>query len=341
MIFAPPLPPLGTLVTGNQFPLSLSPEAIFTFVSPSINPGWRPPQTGKLFRWDEIRALEASGKKVLVNGEIMLKTVSTTFAQWLAEELRQLSKLAPTKRTSAIEKIIHNCFDTRAIESRWEEFQRRTATIQLLTNCVFTHLFIVAPILLQHWGLRQCWLGLLLVLLALTTTTSILFRRVHKAYYPGADEERFTHFLTILLAPATTIRAHDVLSRPLLETFHPLAVAKVFCSDQDFREFARGALREVSHPGLPLCPNAEPLAQAAEVNARALLLKTIEGFLKRSGLAPEALLQAPAPTDETCRSYCPRCLAQFTTPTGACTDCGGMDLVALALPTPATKPSSR
>jgi hypothetical protein len=341
LIFAPPLPPLGTLVAGNQFPLSLSPEAVLAFVSPSMNPGWRPPQTGKLFRWDEIRDIETSGKKVLVKGQVLLNAVSTTFAQWLAEELRQLGRLAPSKRASAIEKIIRDRFDTRAIERRWKEFQRQTASTKLLTNCVFTHLFIVAPILLSRWGLRPCWLGLVLGLFAMTITTAILFRRVHKSYYPGADEERFTHFLTILLAPATTIRAHDVLSRPLLESFHPLAIAKVFCSDQEFREFARGTLREVSHPGLPLCPRDELLAQAAEAHTRVVLLKTIEAFLKRNGLAPETLLLPPTPTDEACRSYCPRCLAQFTTPTGACTDCGGLELAPLAASVPGAKPALR
>ena len=35
----------------------------------------------------------------------------------------------------------------------------------------------------------------------------------------------------------------------------------------------------------------------------------------------------PAPADETSRAYCPRCLAQFTTTSGTCADCGGVPLV--------------
>src|SRR5947207_2248378 len=46
-IFAPPLPPLGTLLAGSQFPLSLSPETVLAYVAPSVNPGGRPVQTEK------------------------------------------------------------------------------------------------------------------------------------------------------------------------------------------------------------------------------------------------------------------------------------------------------
>src|SRR2546421_4451380 len=230
LVFAPPLPPLGILFRGTQFPISISSEAVLAFVSPSMNPGWRPPQTGKLLRWDEIRDVNSKGKKLLANGELFLTAPSAIYAEWLAGHLRQLQKLAPAKRAKAAEELVRDRFDTREIERRWQEFQKRTAIVPILTNCLFTYLFILAPMLLHRWGLRQCWLGLVIGLLALTTATAILFLRAHKHFYPGANEERFTHFLTILLAPATTIRAQDVLSWPLLETFHPLAIAKVFCS---------------------------------------------------------------------------------------------------------------
>jgi hypothetical protein len=118
-----------------------------------------------------------------------------------------------------------------------------------------------------------------------------------------------------------------VLSRPLLEGFHPLALAKVFCPEQAFRAFARDVWREIRFPGLPLCPCEEPMALAAERHARAVLQQAIERFLAQCGIHPADLAQPPTPNDETCRSYCPRCLAQFTTSEGACADCGGLTLV--------------
>jgi hypothetical protein len=334
LIFLPPLPPLGGILTGTQLPLSISPDAVLAFVSSSINPGWRPPQTGKLFRFDEIRTVEARGKNVLVNGGVLAHVGSPTFAGWLSRELRQLAKTSAAKREQAIKELVRGCFDHRAIESRWQEFQKRTAWIQTLANCVLIHLFLLSPLVLHRWGLRQSWPGLLAGLLALTTATALLFRRAHKHFYPEAGEDRFTHFLTILLAPATTARANDILSRPLLENFHPLAIAKRFCSEKDFREFARQTLREIYHPALPLCPGNDVLAQATERYARALLRTTIEAFLAENGVAPETLLTPPAPSDESCRIYCPRCLAQFTITTGVCADCGGLELAPLDRPKP-------
>ena len=73
VILAHPLPPLGTVLTGNQYPLSLSPEAALAYVAPSINPGWRPAQTGKLVRFDDVREVQARGRAILVNGEVLLK----------------------------------------------------------------------------------------------------------------------------------------------------------------------------------------------------------------------------------------------------------------------------
>jgi hypothetical protein len=285
-------------------------------------------QTGQLVRFADMRNVEVRGRAVRVNDEVLLKAASPTFAGHLAQHLRRLSELAPGQREGAIEEILNGSLDASAIQRRWQEFQQQTRHVRLLTNLLFGYLFVLAPLLIWQLGFRLCWLGLLIGLLALTITTACWFQRAHKTFYPAAEDERFTHFLTILLSPATTIRAHDVLSRPLLETFHPLALAKVFCPEPEFRAFARTVLREIRFPGLPVCPRVEPVAQAAERQARAALRRAVEGFLQHCGLPPEELAQPPTPTDESCRSYCPRCLTQFTTSEGTCADCGGLTLVA-------------
>jgi hypothetical protein len=328
LLLAPPLPPLGTVLTANQYPLSLSPEAALAYVAPSINPGWRPTQTGRLIRWAEVREVRTSGKAVLVNGNLFLKAASPSFAACVAGQLRQLSQLQPSMRQSAIEAFLTQSLDPGAVQRRWQEFRKLTARVRVVTNLLFGYLFVLAPLLIWFLGLRLCWLGLLVGLLALTTTTAVSFHRAHKALYPAAEDERFTHTVILLLSPATTIRAQDVLSRPLLESFHPLALAKVFCPEQEFRAFARSVLREIRFPGLPVCPGAEPAAQRAESHAREALQRAVEAFLKQSGLSLEELAQPPAPADDTCRAYCPRCLSQFTEAAGTCADCGGRALVA-------------
>jgi hypothetical protein len=323
-VLAHPLPPLGTILVGNQYPLSISTDAVLAYVAPCVNPGARLTQSAKLFKFDDIRKVEALGKKVRINGELLLKVGSATYAGRIAQQVDELAKLPPPKREAALREMSRERFDTKAIAERWEVFHKEIVNIRILTNWLFFYLFVFTPILIWRFGFHMVWPTLLAGLLCFTVTTAFLFRRIHKLFYPRAEDDRFTHFLTILLSPATTIRAHDALSRPLLEHFHPLAIAKVFCAEDEFRSFAAAILRDIRHPALPLCPRNEPLAIEAESSGRSLLDETVEEFLKKNNVSIKKLLQPPEPTDRTCVSYCPRCLAQFTTLQGKCDDCGGL-----------------
>lgn len=332
-IFAHPLPPLGTLLTGSQLPLSLSADAVLAFVAPSVNPSWRPEQTGRLVRFDEIRKVEARGKKVRVNGELLIKTASSGYAEYLAAQLRRLGKQSPAERPAAIKELVEHAFDTSKLKTRWEDFVQRSSAVRRLTNVLFVYLFVLVPVLFRFVAFDLLWVVLLVGLLALMTATALKFRLLHKSFYPAAEDERFTHFFTVLLAPATTLRACDMLSKPLLQEYHPLAIARVLCAEPQFRELARQVVREIRHPGLPVCPSAEPLARGTEAQGRAALLSAVEKFLKQSGIELESLCQAPVAVDAMSLSYCPRCLAQFTTKAGLCSDCGGRELVSFAEPT--------
>lgn len=325
-VFAPPLPPLGNILVGSQFPLSLSPDAVLAHVAAAVNPGGRPPQSGRLFAFAEIRSVEARGKKLRVNGEVLLKAGSTAAALHLCETLQRLVKLSPAKRTSAIERLFADSLDVTTIERLWDQFQSHAARLRLLTNLLFAYLFVAAPLLIWRFGLSRTWPPLLLLLLVATISIAVVFRRAHAQLYPTAADERFSHCLMLTLYPALAIRARDLLSRPLFEAFHPLALAKVFCSDSAFREFASRVVREIQYPALPLCPRTEPAAQEAERYSRQTLSHAVQVLLERSGIKPPELLPPPEPADETCRSFCPRCLAQFTTPSGQCADCGGVAL---------------
>jgi hypothetical protein len=326
LILAHPFPPLGNLLLSSQLPLSLSPQAVLAFVASSVNPGGRGPQSGRCFDLDQARNVEAKGKRVCMNGETLLKAPSVTLALHLAQQLRQISQLAPDQRERAIRQIVKESFDTKAIEARWRDFQQRTGSLQMLTNVLFAYLFLAAPAIAWHWEFAHTWVWLVLGLIAWTLPAALLFHRAHKHFFPSAEDERFTGFLLVLLSPATAARAHDLISRHVLETFHPLAMAKVFCTEDELAQFARMVLRELHYPALPQSPRSE-LAERAESFWRALVRAEVESCLKRWQLKPEELLQAPLPTDPTCVSFCPRCHAQFTTAEGQCSDCGGVLLV--------------
>src|SRR5205085_10268815 len=89
-----------------------------------------------------------------------------------------------------------------------------------------------------------------------TIMIALLFSKLHRKIYPADSEQVFKPFLTMLLAAPSAIRAQDILGRPLLEEFHPLAVAKALCRRVEFDRFARVAIRDLHFPILPIVPPA-------------------------------------------------------------------------------------
>lgn len=327
-IVAPPFPPLGSTLIAFQAPFSLGPAGVLWFIANNVNPGWRPYQTARFLDWSSVANLQRHGKKIRFKGEPLFSATTTTRAESLVHQLTQLAKLEPAHRADAIQKSLHAAFDTKAMAARWTSFQTETKLLRWLANSVFGLVFLGAPLLIGFIGLKLVWLWLILALVALTVSAAVQFARVHRQFWPQAGDDRFTHALIIALAPATTIRAVDIASRSLLENFHPLAVAKHFLPPASFQRYARRVLLDLRHPLQPVCPNPRPEAIATEAFFRRALLETVETWLAENQVLPSELCRPPTPADESCRAYCPRCEAQFTTVTGACADCGGISLMA-------------
>jgi hypothetical protein len=327
-IFAPPLPPLSPVFTANQWPCSLGPTGVLFFVATNVNPGWRPAQSGRFLTWTEVEQVELRGKKLRLNTELIWAAPTTTLARQLFETLRDIARLAPEARAAAIETQLRETLDEKSLSARLTEFHQRTRPIRMLTNALFVWIFVIAPLAFSVIGLRLTWIPLAVGLLGLNLAIAILFARHHRHFFPAANDDRFTQSLIIALAPATTLRARDFISRAVLENFHPLAVAHNFLAPPTFQRAARPWLRDLRHPVRPLCPSSKPEAIEAELFFRTTLLRLTEQWLRAQKLSPDELGKPPAPADASCRAYCPRCEAQFTTPTGVCADCGGIPLAA-------------
>ncbi len=326
-VLAMPLPPLGDMLVANQLPFSLGTDGVLFFVAMNMNPGWRPAQSGRFLTWEDIGKLHLDGKKLFLAKDKIHAAATPTLASHLFQLLSTLSKLPTEQRESAIKQLLRDAMDTKRIVTLKENLRPRTRHVRLLANILFVHVFVVAPVLITLIGIHVTWLGLVIVMFVLTLSIARLFYRAHREFYPSAKEERFTHTLTTALAVATSMRAHDIVSRPLVETFHPIAVAKVLLDDASFRSFARNILLDLRHPMLPVCPNAHPQAATMEMFFRSSTLEIMEAWLRENGVAPDELCRAPKPLDETCRAYCPRCEEQFTSAEHSCADCGGIELV--------------
>jgi hypothetical protein len=331
-VLAPPLPPLGRIHVAYPFPFSLGPAGVLDFVTTPRPSHRRSNHTGRFWTWEQLTDLRCSGRKLHLGQTNLFAAPTATRAQHLHQNLTTLSTLPPHQRPDAIREILRATLDPAAIENRRRELHHRLRPLRLLANSLFLLIFVLAPALLWFLGLQLVWLPLLLVTLTLTGTTATRFHRVHREFFPAAADDRFTQTLILAFAPASTVRASDLLSRPLLENFHPLAVAQVLQSSAAFRALARRSLLDLRHPtgfSVPLTPSA----LATETFFRQTQLEVLETWLRQQQISPAELCHPPAPADATCHAYCPRCEAQFTTTAATCADCGGLPLIPFSNPT--------
>ncbi len=340
VLFANPLPPLGAVCFGQQPLASLSPQGVLAWSDACLNPTWRPVNSGRFISFAGLKSIERDGRKVLVDGELFLKTVSPFVARRLVRTLRELKAAPEQNRAALIEEALERSLGEKAIRDRLEEFQKRARVLRLVANSLFCFLYILAPLLVWRWGFYATIWPLAAGFLGHTVSLAILFRRAHEHLYPGAHEECFTPFLTMLLAPPSDIRATDELSRQVFDDNHALAVAKVLLSQHPFHSFARRVFLDLHHPMFPPCPSGDPAAVQTEQEFRERLRAVVERFLERCGVDVAKLVRPLPPTEPSHRAFCARCDAQFINREGTCADCGGRPLATWP-PEPSAVPATR
>jgi hypothetical protein len=324
-VIAPVLPPPGRLLLCHPSPVLLSPQGV------ARRDPARKESESQAFSFEEIKTIGTEAKNVQVNGRFFVKTASAAQAAEVVMQVRKLLKLTPDARVRALEYGLKESFQTKTIQKRLDDFSARTRTMNLLANALFIYLFLLAPVVIYRFGLASIWVPLLAGLYVFTFSVAFIFRRVHLHFYPDLKNDRFTHVLINMFSPATTIRAGDVLSRSLLESFHPLAAVRVLGSEGAFRRAAIRAMVDLTYPlgSEPVVPGVDNALGKEVANSHAGAEgAAIQMFLAKEGVAANELLRPPEPADSSSLSYCPRCQSQFRIKEGTCADCGGLKLVA-------------
>jgi hypothetical protein len=327
LIFSNPLPPLGSAIIAQQWPLSISPDAIYSYVAQTLSRDGRADQREQYCRFEDIASIEASEKNLLINKEIFLQTVSPRYARHLAALIKKLAALPQEKRAAAINAALTESLNKKSLAKRLQEFRQRAAFLRAICNLLFIYIFSAVIALIWLPWLSQQWPWLLLLLLMLMMVITARYYRLHRSFYPDGGAELLTKIFALALSPPVNIHAYGALSRHLLATYHPLAIAQALCEAESFREFARWILIDLHYPLAPICPSEQAGPRATEAWFRASLLDAIEQFIKQAGINREDLLAPPAPDNENSRCYCPRCLSQYGIEAGECENCGGISLL--------------
>jgi hypothetical protein len=323
--FANPLPPLGLATRGIGWTISISKEGIFSYTSAGFNSGGRPAQKTVFAKWSEIKSIERDAKKIFISGEHFATAATEYSARWLANEIARLQKLGEKKRAPEIENLIAASCDSDEINRRVGQFQKQTWLLKYFSNWLFLFLFGACPFLVWKLGMVGAIWPMVIGIYAQTIIIALLFSKLHRKIYPFDSAQVFKPFLTMLLAAPSAIRAQDILARPLLESFHPLAVAKALCAPEEVDQLAATVLRDLQFPRLPVVPaECSEAAKQTELQFRETLLKSLR---RKIGFVESNYMKAPVRSESVHTGYCPRCLQQFTESATDCPDCWGRPLL--------------
>lgn len=327
VFLSPLLPPLGSTYVTQPLPVSFSPLGVCSFISPVLTPAGRPPQIGRVFRYEEIERLSADVRDVFVNGERFVQCRSERVARHVADVIRRLVKASPADRESLLRILAAESFDATAARAAVAACRASTRALRILCNLEWFWLFVVFPGVLLAAGLSFLFLLLAVGLLILHTAIMTIYWRRHRAMFPEATSNRVEGMLKMALCPPASVRAVDLISLDLLDLHHPLSAAAALAAPAELKRLAILLLREARHP---LPPPADPpdLAAIADWH-RAATLSAAEALMSAQGVDLSDIDRPPHPRDPAERTFCPRCHTTYTLDTGTCPDCSGIPLALL------------
>lgn len=327
VMVSPLLPPLGITYIAQPLPVSFSPTGACSFITQALTPAGRPSQVTRVVRYDEITRLACEGKEVLINGDLFVKCRSPRMARHITEAIRRLVKAEPAARERLVKQLAVESFDVNAVRAAVESFRASAKWLRGACNLLWILMFVVLPVLmfgLKVWFLVLPLVGLLLVLHGVVVGG---YWRLHKKMMATESTHRWEGLVKIVLCPPASVRALDLISLDLLDLYHPLAVAGVVTGKSELQRLAVAMVREARH-SLPVDLSVSGLAEVADWHRRTML-EAAETFLKKEQVDLSAVDQVPNRTDESVKSYCPRCLTVYMIENGDCSDCRGLALVPL------------
>jgi hypothetical protein len=246
-------------------------------------------------------------------------------ARHITELIRSLAKAAPDDRERLIQQAMADSLDGAAVKGAVDLFFESTRVLRIVCNLLWFSMFVVCPALVFASGFGFLVVPLITLLLGLHVMAVVGYWRLHQRLMTMESHHRWEGLVKMVLCPPAAVRALDLISMDLLDLYHPLAVASVLTDKQEFQRLG-GVLVHEARYSLPVDPGVSGLAEIADWHRRTIL-EAEEAFLRQAQVDLDGLDQMPLPSDESIKSYCPRCRTGFTMDAGDCPDCRGLILV--------------
>lgn len=324
LVLLNPFPPLGLSFTCHLSPVSISPIGICAYNSQTLRPGGKSSQSGKTALFTEVKSIYFKEKDIIVNDSKFVKCRTESEASLLSHFLSSIISAAQETRETLIKEFFQKALDHESVWRALKVVSEQTRILRLLCNLSFFFIFLVAPALVMFYGLRHMIIPLGICFFLLSIRISVEFYASHKMLYLQASEDRIGNFLKMILCPPVAIRALDVVANPLLGSFNPLNVANVLLDKIKYSVFAKEFMLDLKYPIQPNHLSDDGILIMMWHNNT--LFNLCKSYLDDVAKLNIDLFSPPIQTDEHSKSYCPRCLGQFTKESGECPDCFGVKL---------------
>ena len=326
LVFFNPLPPLGIYINCYLNSISISPDAIFSYISLSFEKNARWYQSERLKPLDKINTVEVHNRGIQINNENFAICQTTFIALRLMRLIKKLLSMTNSEREVAIQSFLEKSYDEKAIKKKFRLFKKKTLFLRILCNLFFLYLFGIIPYFLLFGNFIYLYLPLLAIMISFMGAISVESYFINKSMFFSHCHKQLGNIIRTFLYPFAAVRALDNISIKIFEEFDILACASILCSPESFKDISGKILRDLYNPLQPICPKEDSRAVFAEEWYRKEYTKIVERFIGSKNIAITDLTKPELNSKEGAFSYCPRCLTLYSKDSGVCPDCSGINL---------------
>jgi uncharacterized membrane protein (DUF485 family) len=302
-VMANPLRPLSWIYAANPLPFLFTKQGICS--DPKYDAG-----DVVLVPWAAAKKAKRDGK-TLIAGQARF-TLSSGYA---AESALALLRLG------SAEKALAEQFDPAAAKARLRQFQQSGRRLSTRVAILAILILVVWPLLIPLVGFAWSLLAVTVGAYAVGISTSVLYARIHREFFPASPGEVTAEVWKLRLYPFAVWRAADVLAQDLLSGWDPSVVSPLFQTRADMEAPLENFYRQSAHAPVDGLTDAQ--AKAVE-EGYALRKRKMEQVLRELSITPG--VSAPARMPGEFSRWCPVCLTQYHEKVAACSDCRGVPL---------------
>lgn len=321
-----PLPPLGAYCLAREVPMCLSPDWLFAGSGRSV-PGTVGSQAGgPLVAVDAIGTAKWRDGQLLINGRRFCSCADDSLGGELARVLSELPSLPRDQREARLAGFWERRLDVVRAATEWKQALESMMVLRALGNGMFLLTMVFIPLAAYSWGLLHVFIPSVAAMFLFAWIVAVEFFLTHRALFPRAEGDRWTHVLKIALFPPVAIRAADAIFAHLLTGFDAMALAALFLESSARDSFWKHSFRDLLHP-VGIGNWDKRARQALQYQNRLILSVTCARLPGAHGVLQRAQVK-PMPEGDDRTAYCPRCGVQFSITHTCCPDCRDVRLVA-------------